>query len=559
MNIDRAWLKTYEEFGLQYEINDIPPENSSIIDILEESCQNFSNRNAFYFMGKSITYAQFDTYSLKIATYLQSQGLVKGDRVAVMLPNVMQYPIIAAGILRAGLILVNVNPLYTARELHHQLTDSGAKTLFILENFAATYQEIGESIVNEVVICRVGDMLGTLKGALINIALKHVKKQIPSWHITGHKNFKDLLSHSSISNYKRPNMTLSDTAILQYTGGTTGVSKGAELTHKNIVFNIVQGDMFMSSVLELEGEENVMCALPLYHIFAFTVAFLAGVRRGAANILIPNPRDLPSLVKAFDTYKPQVFPAVNTLFNALLHDEDFQKLDHSNMKYAMGGGMTVQQSVSDGWKKLTGVSILQGYGLSETSPMATGSPIGSTFNGSIGLPFPGTDVAILDDEGNTLPSGSEGEICVRGPQVMKGYWNRPEATAKVTTEDGFFRTGDIGIMDDEGYFRIVDRKKNMILVSGFNVYPTELEGVLASHPKILEAGVIGIPNEKSGEVPKAFIVKANDSLTEEEVKEFCKHELTGYKQPRIIEFIDELPKSNVGKILHKDLRKLEGL
>ncbi|PIE47612.1 MAG: long-chain fatty acid--CoA ligase [Gammaproteobacteria bacterium] len=556
--MERPWLKTYEELGLQYEIDNFPPHDSSIIDILEKSFQSFSSLNAFYFMGKSMTYAQFDTYSLQIAAYLQSRGLKKGDRVAVMLPNVMQYPIIAAAVLRAGLILVNVNPLYTARELGHQLKDSGAKMLFILENFAATYQAIDEKLVEEVVICRVGDMLGSLKGGLVNMVLKYVKKQIPAWHIPNHKMFKQVLfSKVSIDNYKRPSLTLDDTAVLQYTGGTTGVSKGAELTHKNIVCNVLQGDIYMGEQLEVNGEQNIICALPLYHIFAFTVSFLAGVQRGAANVLIPNPRDLPSLVKAFDTYKPQVFPAVNTLFNALLHDKKFRKLDHSNMTFAMGGGMAVQKSVSDEWEKLTGVSILQGYGLSETSPIATGSPVGTPFNGTIGLPMPSTDIAIMDDEGNMLAIGEAGEICVRGPQVMKGYWNRPEATAEVMTDDGFFRTGDIGVMDEKGYFKVVDRKKDMILVSGFNVYPNELEDVLASHPKILEAGVIGIPDERSGEIPKAYIVKADDSLTKKEVKAFCHDELTGYKRPRVIEFIDELPKSNVGKILRKDLRKLE--
>ncbi|WP_434353092.1 AMP-binding protein [Psychrobacter sp. HD31] len=557
--MERVWLKTYEELGLPYKIANFPAADTSLIDIFEESFKKHHNLPALYFMDKSMSFAELDKYSLQIASYLQSRGLQKGDRVAVMLPNVFQYPILALGILRAGYVLVNVNPLYTTRELGHQLQDSGAKILFILENFAKTYQDIEHKTVDEVVICRVGDMLGGFKGGLINFVLKHVKKDIPAWHIAGHKNFKEVLGQVSTDKYVRPQITLEDTAVLQYTGGTTGVSKGAELLHKNLVANLIQTDQYTAGSLNPDENNNIMCALPLYHIFAFTVCLLSGLYRGDANILIPNPRDLPKLVDAFDKYKPSIFPAVNTLFNALVHDEKFKTLDFPNFKFAMGGGMAVQQPVSDAWEAITGVSILQGYGLSETSPIATSSPAGAPFNGTIGLPFPDTDVAILDDEGNLVPIGESGEICVRGPQVMKGYWNRPEATAEVMTADGFFRTGDIGVMDEKGYFKIVDRKKDMILVSGFNVYPNELEEVIAGHPKVLEAGVIGIPDEKSGEVPKFFIVKDDPSLTEKEVKAFCRKNLTGYKQPRAIEFIDELPKSNVGKILRKDLRKLEGL
>lgn len=556
--MDRVWTSTYQDLGLSYEVS-LPAENTSLVDMIEGSFKMFPSHDALYFMGKSMSYAELDKYSKQIAAYLQAKGLEKGDRVAIMLPNVFQYPIIALGVLRAGYVLVNVNPLYTTRELEHQLHDSGAKMLFILENFAKTYQDIETKTVDEVVICKVGDMLGGLKGGLVNFVLKHVRKDIPAWNIKGHKSFKKVLTQVSASKYKRPTMSLSDTAVLQYTGGTTGVSKGAELTHKNLVANVIQSDTYTGDAIESGVPNNIMCALPLYHIFAFSVCLLGGMYRGDANVLIPNPRDLPKLVDAFEKYSPSIFPAVNTLFNALVHDEKFKTLDFSNFKFAMGGGMAVQRSVSDAWEAITGHSILQGYGLSETSPIATCSPPTAPFNGTIGLPFPGTDVAIMDDAGNILASGAEGEICIRGPQVMKGYWNRPEATAKVMTADGFFRTGDIGVMDEQGYFKIVDRKKDMILVSGFNVYPNELEEVIAAHPKVLEAGVIGIPDEKSGEVPKFFIVKDDPSLTEQEVKDYCREQLTGYKQPRAIEFIDELPKSNVGKILRKDLRKLEGL
>lgn len=555
--MDRAWLGTYKELGLDYEIS-LPAENTSLVDIIERSFELYPSNDALHFMGKTMSYSELDQYSKQIAAYLQSRGLEKGDRVAIMLPNVFQYPIIALGVLRAGYVLVNVNPLYTTRELEHQLHDSGAKMLFILENFAKTYQDIDTKTVDEVVVCRVGDMLG-FKGKIVNFVLKYVRKDIPAWNIKGHKNFKDVLNQVASSKYVRPTTSLSDTAVLQYTGGTTGVSKGAELTHKNLVANLIQADVYMGEAFAEQGAVNILCALPLYHIFAFTVCLLSGMYRGDANVLIANPRDLPNLIKEIGTYRPAMIPAVNTLFNALVHDVTFKTLDFSQIKIAMGGGMAVQRSVAEAWEKITGITILQGYGLSETAPVATASPPTAAFNGTIGLPFPGTDVAILDDEGNILPIGSEGEISIRGPQVMKGYWNRPEATAKVMTADGFFRTGDIGVMDDQGYFKIVDRKKDMILVSGFNVYPNELEEVIAAHPKVLEAGVIGIPDEKSGEVPKFFIVKDDPSLTEDEVKEFCRDQLTGYKQPRAIEFIDELPKSAVGKILRKDLRKLEGL
>jgi len=491
---------------------------------------------------------------------LQSLGLAKGTRVAVMMPNVLQYPVVALGVFRAGLILVNVNPLYTARELEHQLNDSGSEVLVIVENFASVYQAIiGKTPVKHVVVASVGDMLGTLKGTLVNFVLRKVRKQIPEWNIPGHIKFNAALAKANPSNYKRPNLTLSDTAVLQYTGGTTGVSKGAELTHRNLVANMLQCDgIFQSKFGATDGDKNdrIFCALPLYHIFAFMVCALYGMYKGQANVLIPNPRDLPGVIKELRKYQPSFFPAVNTLFNALVHNEEFKQLDHSKMKMAMGGGMAVLPSTAEAWKRVTGTTIIEGYGLSETSPVATANPPASTeFSGTIGIPLPLTEVAILDDDGNEVALGEQGEISIRGPQVMKGYWNRPEETEKVMTKDGFFRTGDIGIMNDRGYVKIVDRKKDMILVSGFNVYPSEIEEVIAKHPKVLEVAAIGVADEKSGEVPKLFVVKKDPSLTTEEVLAFAKENLTGYKRPRYVEFMEELPKSNVGKILRKDLRK----
>jgi long-chain acyl-CoA synthetase len=454
---------------------------------------------------------------------------------------------------------VNVNPLYTSRELEHQLNDSGAEVLVIIENFASVYQAIiGKTPVKHVVVASVGDMLGALKGTLVNFVLRSVRKQIPAWDIPGHVKFNTALNKVSPSNYKRPELSLSDTAVLQYTGGTTGVSKGAELTHRNLVANMLQCDgIFQSKFGAQDGQpdDRIFCALPLYHIFAFMVCALYGMYKGQANVLIPNPRDLPAVMKELRKYQPTFFPAVNTLFNALVNNEEFKQLDHSKLKMAMGGGMAVLPSTAAAWKKVTGTNIIEGYGLSETSPVATANPPASEeFSGTIGIPLPLTEVAILDDEDNEVPLGEQGEISIRGPQVMKGYWNRPDETEKVMV-NGFFRTGDIGVMDSRGYVKIVDRKKDMILVSGFNVYPSEIEEVVATHPKVLEVAAIGVPDEKSGEVPKLFVVKKDPSLTTEEVLAFAKENLTGYKRPRYVEFMDELPKSNVGKILRKDLRK----
>lgn len=557
--MEKIWFAEYQKTGIP-ETVELPQENTSLIDIFERNFQKFGSRDAFIFMDKVMSFSDLELASRKFATYLQSLGLAKGARVAVMMPNVLQYPVVALAVFRAGLVLVNVNPLYTARELEHQLNDSGAEALVIVENFATVYQAIiGKTPVKHVVVASVGDMLGTLKGTLVNFVLRKVRKQIPDWNIPGHIKFNAALAKVSPSNYKRPNMTLSDTAVLQYTGGTTGVSKGAELTHRNLVANLMQCDgIFQSKFGQGDGakDDRIFCALPLYHIFAFMVCALYGMYKGQANILIPNPRDLPAVIKELRKYQPGFFPAVNTLFNALVHNEEFRQLDFSNLKMAMGGGMAVLPSTAEEWKKVTGTIIIEGYGLSETSPVATANPPATTeFSGTIGVPLPLTDVAILNDDGNHLPQGEQGEISIRGPQVMKGYWNRPDETAKVMTADGYFRTGDIGVMDARGYFKIVDRKKDMILVSGFNVYPSEIEEVIAQHPKVLEVAAIGVPDEKSGEVPKLFVVKKDPSLTTEEVLEFAKQNLTGYKRPRYVEFMDDLPKSNVGKILRKDLRK----
>ncbi|QOW47524.1 MULTISPECIES: AMP-binding protein [Acinetobacter] len=557
--MEKIWYAEYQKTGIP-ETVELPQENTSLIDVFERNFQKFGSRDAFIFMDKTLSFSELELASRKFATYLQSLGLAKGSRVAVMMPNVLQYPVVALGVFRAGLVLVNVNPLYTARELEHQLNDSGTEALVIIENFASVYQSIiGKTPVKHVIVASVGDMLGTLKGTLVNFVLRSVRKQIPAWNIPGHVKFNAAMSKVSANNYKRPTMTLSDTAVLQYTGGTTGVSKGAELTHRNLVANLLQCDgIFQSKFGKGDGakDDRIFCALPLYHIFAFMVCALYGMYKGQANILIPNPRDLPAVMKELRKYQPGFFPAVNTLFNALVHNEEFRQLDFSKLKMAMGGGMAVLPSTAEEWKKVTGTVIIEGYGLSETSPVATANPPASDeFSGTIGIPLPLTDVAILDDDGNHLAQGEQGEISIRGPQVMKGYWNRPDETAKVMTADGYFRTGDIGIMNERGFFKIVDRKKDMILVSGFNVYPSEIEEVIAKHPKVLEVAAIGVEDEKSGEVPKLFVVKKDPSLTTEEVLAYAKENLTGYKRPRYVEFMDELPKSNVGKILRKDLRK----
>ncbi|MEC7119054.1 MAG: long-chain-fatty-acid--CoA ligase [Pseudomonadota bacterium] len=555
--MEKVWLETYKSAGIPPEVV-LPAEQTSMVDLFERNFQKYGARDAFVCMDKRMTFQQIDELSRQFAAYLQSLGLKAGARVAVMMPNVLQYPIAAVAILRAGYVLVNVNPLYTSRELEHQLKDSGSEVLIILENFAAVYQPIAKNTpVKHVIVATVGDLLGLVKGLIVNFVVRNVRKQVPAWSVQ-HTPFKSALAKGKSKTYQRPVITLSDTAVLQYTGGTTGVSKGAELTHRNLVANLIQTDALFEVAFgkEQQDAQVILCALPLYHIFAFMVCAMYGMYKGSMNILVPNPRDIPGLVKEVSKYQPSFFPAVNTLFNALVHNDDFKNLDHSKMKLAMGGGMAVLPSTAQAWQDITGVPIVEGYGLSETSPVATANPPNITkYTGTIGIPLPSTDIAIMDDDGQILPIGERGEIAIRGPQVMKGYWQRPDETAKVMTSDGFFRSGDIGVMDEKGYVKIVDRKKDMILVSGFNVYPAEIEEVVTMHPKVLEAAAIGIPNEKSGEVPKLFVVKSDASLTEEELLAYCRDNLTGYKQPRYVEFLAELPKSPVGKILRKELRK----
>ncbi|KFB11242.1 long-chain-fatty-acid--CoA ligase [Nitratireductor basaltis] len=551
----RPWLATYPDV-LPAEI---PPfAHNSIGEMLVEACRKHSDRPAFTCMGKSITFAELESASRDFAAYLQSLGLKKGARVAVMMPNVLQYPVAMMAILRAGYTVVNVNPLYTPRELEHQLKDSGAEAIVILENFAKTLQTaIGKTDVKHVVVTTMGDMLG-LKGHIVNFVVRKVKKMVPDWKLADHVSFKTAMKKGADASYTKPECTLEDVAFLQYTGGTTGVAKGAMLTHSNVMANVMQNEAWLETAYidQARPERSIyICALPLYHIYALTVNALMGVKLGAENVLIPNPRDIPGFVKELKNYKFNVFPGLNTLFNALLNNEDFQKLDFSSLKLTFGGGMAVQKAVAERWMKLTGCMIAEGYGLSETSPVATANLFNAKeFTATIGLPLPSTDVSIRDEDGKEVKQGDVGEICIKGPQVMAGYWNRPEETAKVMTSDGYFRSGDMGVMDERGFVKIVDRKKDMILVSGFNVYPNELEDVVAAHPKVLEVAAVGVPDEKSGEVPKLFVVRKDDSLTEEEIIEFCRDKLTGYKRPRHVEFRDELPKSNVGKILRRELR-----
>ena len=559
---DKVWLKTYAALGMTYDI-DMPADDTSFIEVFEKSFAKNGDKTAFVCMDATLSFKEVDLYSRQVAAYLQSLGLVKGDKVAVMMPNILQLPVTVIGVLRAGLTLVNVNPLYTSRELEHQLTDSDAKVLIMVENFAKTYQDIGRNIVDKVVITGMGDLMGTLKGFMVNMVVRHVKKMVPDYNIAGSITFKSALKQVTMNQYKRPtNIALDDIAVLQYAGGTTGVAKGAMLTHRNLIANLIQCDTFLGAAFDefdRTGEQPViMTALPLYHIFSFTICGMFGLYRGCICVLVPNPRDLGSLIKAYKSHPPAFFPAVNTLFNALANNAEFKTLDHRKLRMSMGGGMAVLSDTAEQWRKLTDNIIIQGYGLSETSPVATANPVNdTTFSGTIGVPMPATEVAILDDDGNEVALGDRGEIGVRGPQVMKGYWKRDDATGEVMTPDGFFRTGDIGVMDDAGYVTIVDRKKNMIIVSGFNVYPNEVEEVMSAHPKILECGVIGVDDGKGGETPKIFVVRQDASLTEADVLAYSKEKLTGYKRLRYVEFIDELPKSNVGKILHKDLRKLE--
>ncbi|AOY92655.1 long-chain-fatty-acid--CoA ligase [Cupriavidus sp. USMAA2-4] len=554
--MERFWLKQYPA-GVPAEID--ASQFRSLGELLEESFRAYADRKAFVCMDKAITYGELDRMSAQFAAWLQARGLRAGARVAIMMPNVLQYPVVLAAVLRAGFVVVNVNPLYTPRELEHQLKDSGAEAIVILENFATTLQQVLASTpVKHVVVASMGDLLGGLKGAIVNFVVRNVKKMVPAWELPNCVRFNDVLREGSRMQRKPVSTGPDDVAFLQYTGGTTGVSKGATLLHRNIVSNVLQSEAWMQPALNKGGQIDqviTITALPLYHIFALTVCCLLGMRSGGMSVLIPNPRDIPGFVKELQKYRFHMFPAVNTLYNALLNSPDIGKVDFSNLRVANGGGMAVQEAVAKQWLAKTGCPIIEGYGLSETSPSATCNPTDTdAFSGTIGLPLPSTDIAIRDDDGRDLPLGQPGEICIRGPQVMAGYWNRPDETAKVMTPDGFFKTGDIGVMDERGYTKIVDRKKDMILVSGFNVYPNEVEGVVAECPGVLEVAAVGVPDQHSGEVVKLFVVKKDPALTEADVIAFCKERLTGYKRPKYVEFRSELPKTNVGKILRRELR-----
>ena len=553
--MERVWLKQYPA-GVPADID--VTQYASLVDLLEESFAKFADRNAFICMDKSITYRDLDEMSVALGTYLQIRGLAKGARVALMMPNVLQYPIATAAVLRAGYAVVNVNPLYTPRELEHQLKDSGAEAIIVLENFAHTVQQvIGHTALKHVIIGSIGEMLG-LKGVIVNLVVRKVKKMVPAYSLPGAVSFHDALAAGRALKFNRPKIGPDDVAFLQYTGGTTGVSKGATLLHRNVLANVLQNDAWLQPALAIPphvAQLFIVCALPLYHIFALTACYLLAVRAGGVNLLIPNPRDIAGFVKELRKYQVNSFPAVNTLYNGLMHHPDFKKIDFSKLKISNGGGMAVQRAVAEKWRQITGCSIAEGYGLSETSPTLTcNTATSSEFNGSIGIPVPSTYISIRDDKGNELPFDQAGEICAKGPQVMAGYWNRPDETAKVMTEDGYFRTGDIGVMSSDGYIKIVDRKKDMILVSGFNVYPNEIEDVIASHPGVLECAVIGVADDKSGEAVKAFIVKKDPSLTAEDIIRFCREQITAYKVPKHIEFRADLPKTNVGKILRRQLR-----
>jgi len=554
--MERIWLKQYPP-GMPTEID--ASQYPSLVTLLEESFAKYRDRKAFICMDKAITYGELDTMSRDFAAYLQGTGLKFGDRVALMMPNVLQYPVATAGVLRAGMTVVNVNPLYTPRELEHQLNDSGAEAIVILENFATTLEKVVRNTrVKHIILANMGDMLGFPKGAIVNLVVRKVKKMVPAYSLPQAVQFKAAVAAGKGKPLNTRAISSDDVAFLQYTGGTTGVSKGATLLHRNIVANVLQNDLWLQPALSKEPKVDqlfIVTALPLYHIFALTACFLLAMRSGGVCLLIPNPRDIPNLVKELSKYKVNKFPAVNTLYNALLNHPDFGKIDFSMLKASNGGGMAVQRAVAERWLKATGCPIIEGYGLSETSPVLTcNRGDNNEFTGTIGLPVPSTEISIRDDDGNELPLGQAGEICARGPQVMAGYWQRSDETAQVMTKDGFFRTGDIGVMDEKGMVKIVDRKKDMVLVSGFNVYPNEVEDVIAMHPGVLECAVIGVPDAASGEAVKAFVVRRDPALTEQELMKFVAEQLTNYKRPKIVEFRDELPKTPVGKILRRALR-----
>jgi long-chain acyl-CoA synthetase len=554
---ERVWLSSYPE-GVPAEID--ASQYDSLVSLMEESFSKYADRTAYSFMGQNIGYKETDVKSQAFAAYLQSLGLEKGDRVAVMMPNVPQYPVAVAAILRAGLVVVNVNPLYTPRELEHQLKDSGAKAIVIIENFAITLQKcIEQTQVKHVVLCAMGDMLSMPKGAVVNFVVRHVKKMVPDFFLPRVVTFNQALRRGQKFSFVKPEVNSDDIAVLQYTGGTTGVSKGAVLLHRNVIANLLQSEAWNDPVMKrvpANEQPTSVCALPLYHIFAFTVNMMLGLRTGGKNILIPNPRDLPAVLKELSKHTFHSFPAVNTLFNGLANHPDFDKVNWSNLKVSVGGGMAVTSAVAALWLQKTACPICEGYGLSETSPSASCNPTTSTqFTGTIGVPLPSTFMKLLDDEGNEVTElGLPGEIAIKGPQVMAGYWQQPDETARCMTPDGYFKSGDIGIRDASGYFKIVDRKKDMILVSGFNVYPNEVEETVSLCPGVLECAAVGVPDEKTGEAVKLVIVKKNPALTENDMREYCRANLTGYKQPKVIEFKTELPKTAVGKILRRELR-----
>ena len=552
---NRPWLSSYPQ-GVTADID--VNQYSSLVGLMEESFKKYAPRVAYSFMGKDTTFAQTDSLSSAFASYLQNLGLDKGDRVAIMMPNTPQYPITVAAILRAGFVVVNVNPLYTPRELEHQLKDSGAKAIVIIENFATTLEQcIKNTGVKHVVLAAMGDRLGLLKGALVNYVVRNVKKMVPAYSLPGAVRFNEAIARGTSGTLKKPELKPDDVAVLQYTGGTTGVSKGAVLLHRNVIANVLQSEAWNEPALRSLGKEQPVgvVALPLYHIFAFTVNMMLGMRQGAKGVLIPNPRDLAAVLKELAQHKIHTFPAVNTLFNGLANHPDFNTVDWSHLKISVGGGMAVQGAVAKLWLEKTGCSICEGYGLSETSPSASCNPTTSKeYTGTIGLPLPNTWMKCLDDDGVEVPTGQPGEIAIKGPQVMAGYWQRPDETAKVMTADGYFKSGDIGIVDERGYFKIVDRKKDMVLVSGFNVYPNEVEDVVAQLPGVMECAVVGVADDKTGEAVKLVIVKKDPTLTEAQVRDYCRTNLTGYKQPKVIEFRTDLPKTPVGKILRRELR-----
>jgi long-chain acyl-CoA synthetase len=550
--MERIWLKSYPP-GVPADID--PNEFRSLVELFDTSIRKYGERPAYHSMGKSITFGELDALSRQFAAWLQARGLAKGARVAIMMPNCLQYPIAMFGTLRAGCTVVNVNPLYTARELEHQLKDSGAEVIVVLENFGAVLQQVrAKTPVKHVVLTSLGEMLG-LKGLIVNLVVRKVKKMVPPFELPGAVAFKQALAEGKGKSVNTPALAHEDIAYLQYTGGTTGVSKGAILTHRNVIAALLQYKVWLQPAI---GNERpvIITALPLYHIFSLTVNCLNMMVLGGENVLITNPRDIPGFVKELAKHKYSIITGVNTLFNALLNHPEFAKLDFSHLKLAVGGGMAVQKAVAERWKQVTGTPLIEGYGLTETAPSATANPLNvKDYTGSIGVPMSSTEIVLRDDSGADVAHGQPGEICIRGPQVMKGYWQRPDETAEVLGADGYLRTGDIGIMDDKGFIRIVDRKKDMILVSGFNVYPNEIEQVVAMHPGVLEVAAIGVLDEHSGEVPKVFVVKKDPQLTEQDVLEHCKKELTGYKRPKYVEFRSELPKTNVGKILRRALRE----